>query len=358
MVLYLEERRQAKRDGLGAYPTVKLAKARKLAEEYREAVAEGRDPIVERRKDAEPTFAECAETFLATMEGQWRNASHRAQWRMTLTRYCEPIAATKVSEIGTELILKVLNPLWRSRPETASRLRGRLERVLDFAKAKGWRSGENPALWRGHLKSILPARQRLTRGHHAAMPYRDVPAFLQRLRGHEAMSARALEFLILTAARSGEVLGATWLEFDLEARLWTVPATRMKAGKAHRVPLSKPALEIVAALRNVRTSNYVFSGFAEGRPLSNMAFAQLLKRMNAAQFTSHGFRSAFRDWAGDLTTFSREVAEQALAQRVGDSTKLAYRRADALEKRRKLMAAWAGYCTTVTDATVVSMVRA
>jgi len=190
------------------------------------------------------------------------------------------------------------------------------------------------------------------------MPYRDVPAFLQRLRGHEAMSARALEFLILTAARSGEVLGATWLEFDLEARLWTVPATRMKAGKAHRVPLSKPALEIVAALRNVRTSNYVFSGFAEGRPLSNMAFAQLLKRMNAAQFTSHGFRSAFRDWAGDLTTFSREVAEQALAHRVGDSTELAYRRADALEKRRKLMAAWAGYCTTVTDATVVSMVRA
>ena len=295
-------------------------------------------------KEAEPTFGECADMFLASMEGQWRNAKHRAQWRMTLTEYAAPISAMKVSAIGTDDVLRVLNPLWQSRPETASRLRGRIERVLDFAKVRGWRSGENPALWRGHLKSILPARQRLTRGHHAAMPYAQVPAFVERLRGLEAMSARALEFLILTAARSGEVLEATWDEFDLDAGLWTVPAARMKAGKEHRVPLSKPALAIVKALHEVRISDYVFPGHAKGRPLSNMAFAMLLKRMKADQYTPHGFRSAFRDWAGDATSFPRDVAEQALAHRVGDATERAYRRADALDKRRKLMTAWADYC--------------
>ena len=343
--------------GLGAYPAVKLATARKLAGDCREAVAQGRDPIAERQKEAEPTFGECADRFLASMEGQWRNAKHRAQWRMTLTEYATPISAMKVSEIGTDDVLRVLNPLWQSRPETASRLRGRIERVLDFAKAHGWRSGENPALWRGHLKSILPARQRLTRGHHAAMPYAQVPAFVERLRGLEAMSARALEFLILTAARSGEVLEATWDEFDLDAGLWTVPATRMKAGKEHRVPLSKPALAIVQALHEVRISDYVFPGHAKGRPLSNMAFAKLLERMKADQYTPHGFRSAFRDWAGDATSFPRDVAEQALAHRVGDATERAYRRADALDKRRKLMAAWADYCDTAKGGNVIPIRR-
>src|SRR5262245_46393678 len=176
--------------GLGGYPAVKLARARKLAAEFREAVAEGRDPIAERQREAEPTFGECVERFLASMEGQWRNAKTRAQWRMTLTRYAAPISAMKVSAVGTDDVLRVLTPRWQTLPETASRLRGRIERILDFAKVRGWRSGENPALWRGHLKHILPARRRLTRGHHAAMPYRDVPAFVQRLRGHEALSAR------------------------------------------------------------------------------------------------------------------------------------------------------------------------
>lgn len=344
--------------GLGAYPAVTLAKARKLANAHREAVAEGRNPIAERQKEAEPTFAECADMFLASMEGQWRNEKHRAQWRMTLTEYAQPLSAKKVSEVGTDDVLKVLNPLWQKRPETASRLRGRIERVLDYAKARGWRTGENPALWRGHLKNILPPRQRLTRGHHAAMPYGDVPGFLQSLTGRDAIAARALEFLILTAARSGEVLEATWSEFDLDAELWTVPAHRMKAGKEHRVPLSPRALAIVKALHETRHSDFVFPGYARGRPLSNMAFVMLMRRMKADAYTPHGFRSGFRDWAGDCTSFPRDVAEQALAHRVGDATERAYRRADALEKRRKLMMAWADYCGTVKGGNVIPLARA
>lgn len=339
--------------GLGSYPAVKLAKARGMATEHRQAVAEGRNPIIERKKEAVPTFGECCDKFLASMEGQWRNEKHRAQWRMTLNEYAKQIQSKQVSEIATDDVLKVLSPIWQEKPETASRLRGRIERVLDFAKVRGWRSGENPALWRGHLKSILPARQRLTRGHHAAMPYRDIPAFMAQLPGKEAMAARALEFLILTAARSGEVLGATWAEFDLEKALWTVPATRMKAGREHRVPLSAKALAIVKALHETRISDFVFPGQREEKPLSNMAFEMLMRRMNAGAFTVHGFRSAFRDWAGDETHFPRDVAEQALAHRVGDATERAYRRADALEKRRKLMEAWAKYIATSKSENVV-----
>ncbi|ESY80554.1 integrase [Mesorhizobium sp. LNHC221B00] len=347
--------RRFKEMGLGAYPAVKLATARKLAAEHREAVAHGRDPIAERRKETEPTFGECVEKFLGSMESQWRNTKHRAQWRMTLTEYAASIADMKVSTITTDDVLKALNPIWQSKPETASRLRGRIERVLTFAKGKGWRSGENPATWRGHLDGVLPVRNKLTRGHHKAMRYVDVPHFVQRLRGLDAMSARALEFLILTAARSGEVLEATWNEFSLEAGLWIVPADRMKAGKEHRVPLSKPALAIVKALKEVRISDYVFPGHIKDRPLSNMAFAKLMERMKVDDVTPHGFRSAFRDWVGDATAFPRDVAEQALAHRVGDATERAYRRGDALEKRRKLMDAWASYCTVVRSGNVVKL---
>ena len=259
---------------------------------------------------------------------------------------------------STRDVLKVLSPIWLTKSETASRLRGRIERVLDFAKVRGWRTGDNPALWRGHLKSILPARQRLARGHHAAMPYRDVPAFLQALQGKEALAARALEYLILTAARSGEVLGATWEEIDFDAAVWTVPAARMKAGREHRVPLSARAVAILKALHEVRISDFIFPGQAKGRPLSGMAFEMLMRRMKADAFTPHGFRSAFRDWAGDATSFPREVAEQALAHRVGDATERAYRRADALEKRRRLMVAWADYCGTVRGGNVIPLARA
>lgn len=341
--------------GLGGYPAIKLAKARTLASECRTAIAEGRNPLDERKKDVEPTFGECADKFLASMEGQWRNEKHRAQWRTTLSEYARPLRSMRVSAIGTDDVLKVLSPIWHEKAETASRLRGRIERVLDYAKVRGWRTGENPALWRGHLKSILPARQKLTRGHHAAMPYRDLPAFMDQLPSKDAMAARALEFLILTAARSGEVLGATWGEMDLERGIWTVPATRMKAGKEHRVPLSERALAIVQALHETRTSDFVFPGQRMNRPLSNMALEMLMRRMKAGVFTVHGFRSAFRDWAGDETHFPRDVAEQALAHRVGDATERAYRRADALDKRRGLMGAWADYCGAVKGANVVSL---
>lgn len=344
--------------GLGSYPAVGLAKARAKAADCRAAIEDGRDPLEEKRRDAEPTFAECAEQYLSSMEKGWRNEKHRAQWRMTLTEYCRPIAGKRVSAVTTQDVLSVLTPLWSGKAETASRLRGRIERVLDYARAKGWRSGENPALWRGHLKSILPPRQKLARGHHAAMPYVDLPAFVERLRGAEAMAARALEFTILTAARSGEALGARWLEFDLAAGVWTVPASRMKAGKEHRVPLSSRALEIVEALREVRTSDCVFPGQRPGRPLSNMALAMLLRRLKADDVTPHGFRSSFRDWAGDMTSHPREIAEAALAHAAGDATEQAYRRSDALERRRRLMEEWAAYLEGQKTGNVVPITAA
>ncbi|MBW3097726.1 tyrosine-type recombinase/integrase [Pseudohoeflea coraliihabitans] len=331
--------------GLGPYPTVSLAKARRLAAVAREAVQEGRNPIAEKRKTEEPSFGECMELFLSSMEHQWRNDKHRAQWRATLTTYAKPLHGKKPSEIGTDDVLQVLSPIWQEIPETASRLRGRIERVLDFAKARGWRSGENVAAWRGHLKNVLPSRQKLTRGHHAAIAHQDVPSFMAILRNSEAMAARALEFLILTAARSGEVISARWDEIDRDQALWIVPASRMKAGREHRVPLSDRALEILDDLHPLRQSEFVFPGAKPGRPLSPMAMQMLMRRLGQSAYTVHGFRSSFRDWAGDATSFPREVAEQALAHRVGDATERAYRRADALSKRRRLMEAWGTWCS-------------
>lgn len=331
--------------GLGAFPTVKLAKARALAAEHRAKVADGGDPIKERQKEVEPTFGECADRFLEAMEVQWRNEKHRAQWRMTLTKYAAPLREKRVSEIDTNDVLAVLTPIWTKIPETASRLRGRIERVLDYARARGWRSGENPALWRGHLKSVLPAPTKLSRGHHAAIPYVDLPAFMTRLRELNSVSAKALEFVILTAGRSGEVREALWDEFDLDAALWTIPGTRMKAGRVHRVPLVPRAVEILEYMSRIRVSDYAFPGQKPERPLSLMAFEMQMRRLEADAFTVHGFRSAFRDWAGDQTDFPREVAEAALAHTVGDATERAYRRSDALDKRRSLMEAWAGYCS-------------
>ncbi|MBZ0216246.1 MAG: integrase arm-type DNA-binding domain-containing protein [Fimbriimonadaceae bacterium] len=339
--------------GLGPYPAVRLSQARSLADQYRRIVAEGGNPIAESRSSEVPSFGACANEFLASMENQWRNEKHCAQWRMTLERYAAPIRSKKVSDTDTDDVLKVLTPLWQTRQETASRLRGRIERVLDYARVRGWREGENPALWRGHLKSILPARQKLSRGHHAAMPYAEVPGFVQALSQRDALSARALEFLILTAARSGEVLGATWSEFD--AGIWTIPASRMKAGKEHRVPLSPRAQGIIDSLFEVRIGEHVFFGQKPGKPLSGMAFAMLMRRMGVAAYTPHGFRSTFRDWAGDATSFPREIAEQALAHTVGDATERAYRRSDALEKRRALMAAWADYCLKEDNSSVVRL---
>lgn len=263
--------------------------------------------------------------------------------------------AEPIGDVDTAKVLSVLQPLWLARPETALRLRGRIEAVLDYARAHRYREGENPGRWRGHLDKLLPKRQKLTRGHHKAMAYAEVPGFVAGLRERGSIAAMALEFLILTAARSGEVLGARWDEIDFEAKIWTVPADRMKAAKEHRVPLSARALAILKALDEARMGEFIFPGQKRGEPLSNMAFAAVLRRMKVEGVTVHGFRSAFRDWCGEETSFPREVAEAALAHVAGDATERAYRRGDALEKRRKLMKAWAAYCERGAPSNVVRL---
>lgn len=336
--------------GLGPYPDTTLAMARDRADAHRKAVSDGRDPLAERRAVATPvkpkTFGEAADEFITIARKGWRNPKHGAQWEMTLgPSYCASIRDKSVAEVSTEDVLGILAPVWSTKAETASRLRARLERVLSFARTKGWRQpGENPAAWKGNLENTLPKRLKLQRGHHAAMPYQDVGALVTRLRAADAMAARALELTILCAARSGETLGATWSEFDLDDKLvWTIPAARMKAGKVHRVPLSRQSLDLLARLHEAKTSDYVFPGERPRKPLSGMAMAMLLRRMKLGHITVHGFRSAFRDYCGDETTVAREVAEQALAHKVGDDTEQAYRRSTALEKRRELMQMWADY---------------
>lgn len=344
--------------GLGAYPVVTLAKARAKAGECRTAIEEGRDPIAEKAKEAEPTFGECADKYIATVKSEWRSAKHEYQWNQTLTSFCESLRPKRVSTITTEDVLKVLSPIWQEKAETASRLRGRIERVLEFAKVKGWRSGENPAAWRGNLRNLLPKRQRLQRGHQPAMPYQDIPAFVTRLKSLEATSARALEFTVLTVARSGETLGAKWKEIDFKGKLWNVPKERMKAGEPHTVPLSTRAFVILEALYEHRgEGEYIFTRDGENA-LSDMSMMMLLRRMKLTDITVHGFRSGFRDWCGDATTFPREVAEAALAHKVGDAVERAYRRSDALEKRRKLMQAWSDYLAAAKAGNVVKLTRA
>jgi integrase len=338
-------RGKLKEMGLGGLDKVSLAMARDAAEAARRELGAKRNPIEVRRSEREvPTFGAMADEVVASLSSQWRNPKHIAQWKTTLTMHAAPLRARKVNEISTADILDVLKPLVGKTPETASRLRGRIERVLDAAAAKGFRTGDNPARWRGHLDNLLPKRQKLTRGHHAAMPFGSVPEFVARLREREALAALALEFLILTAARTGEVIGARWNEIDLEAAVWTVPADRMKGGREHRVPLSPTALSILERARTGRRNDFIFPGPGKNRPLSVNAFRALMIRLSV-NVTAHGFRSSFRDWAGEASTFPRELAEAALAHLVGDATERAYRRGDALAKRRKLMDAWAAFCS-------------
>jgi integrase len=352
--LFMFKRAGRRREmGLGSARDVPLARARTLASEARQHVAGGRDPLAMRTKPASMTFGEAATALVESMSSSWRNAKHRAQWVMTLTVYCGPLSTMPVADVATDDVLGVLKPLWLTKPETASRLRGRIERTLDFAKARGMRSGENPARWRGHLNALLPKRAKFTRGHHKAMAFGQVPEFMGELRKRDGAAPAALEFAILNAARSGEVLGATWSEIDVEARVWTVPAERMKAGRTHRVPLTDRASEILKAMSQLRTSDYVFPGMKPGRPLSVMALEMVLRRMKV-DATVHGFRSAFRDWAGESTAFPREIAEAALAHLVGDEVERAYRRGDALEKRRGLMDAWVSFCGTEQAANVLT----
>ena len=332
--------------GLGSARDLSLANARAEAAALRAILASGGDPRAERTKDDHvPTFGESADTYVEAMRPSWRNEKHAAQWVMTLTRYAEPMRGKPVDEITTQDMLDVLQPLWQRTPETAERLRGRIENVLDAAKARGHRSGENPARWRGHLDQLLPKRQRLSRGHHKALAYDALPAFMVDLRSRDAVAARALEFLILTAARSGEVLGAHADEIDLEKRVWTIPPERMKAGREHRVPLSPRAVEIVSAIQALGRPRFLFPGPKPKAPLSSMAMAMLLRRMKS-DVTVHGFRSTFRDWASETTSFPHEVCEMALAHTIANKAEAAYRRGDLFDKRRRLMDSWAGYCAS------------
>ncbi len=348
--------------GLGSVPAVSLAQARENAADARRLVKAGKDPLAVRRAEQAAqadgeAFGPFALKLIDTIETGFRNQKHRAQWRTTLTTYAAPIWNKRLADIETDDVLACLKPIWQAKAETASRVRGRIERVLDAAAARGLRSRDNPARWRGHLANLLPARQKLARGHHAAMPFDDVPGFVAKLREVEGLSARALEFAILTAARSGEVLGARWSEIDLAAKVWTVPAARMKAGREHRIPLNKRAVAILTTLAALRTGDHIFPGAKRGKPLSVTALTMVMRRSGAGEFTVHGFRSAFRDWAGERTNFPREVAEAALAHIVGDATERAYRRGDALEKRRALMEAWAAFCEPSAGRVVVPMAR-
>ncbi len=334
--------------GLGSAGNVSLARARELATVARSQVANGVNPLTVRDVHPEkrmPTFSEMAEEVVSSLEAGWKNPKHRDQWRMTLTRYCVPIESVPVDQVTTEQVLAILKPLWAKVPETASRLRGRIEKVLDAARAKGHRTAENPARWRGHLDHLLPRRQKLTRGHHKALPYREVPDFVARLRKSGSMSALCLEFTILTAARSGEAMGAPWSEIDLARGMWSVPRSRMKAGREHRVPLSARACAILAGLSEARQGDLVFPGSRPGRPLSNMALEMVLRRMEV-DATVHGFRSAFRDWAAEQTSAPREVTEAALAHANTDKVEAAYFRTDLFEKRRMLMDQWSAFCAS------------
>jgi integrase len=342
--------------GLGSAGTISLKTAREKARQQREMLVNGIDPIearnasraAKRLEDAKAmTFQQCAVAYIAAHQAGWRNPKHAAQWPSTLETYVYPVfGALPVHAVDVGLVTKVLEPIWATRTETASRVRGRIESVLDWAAARGYRQGENPARWRGHLENLLPKKSKVRRvEHYAALPYADIGEFIGEFRQQEGIAARALEFTILTAARTGEVIGATWPEIDLEGRLWIIPAGRMKAGREHRVPLSAPALTILKALREVRQSNFVFPGQRPGRPLGNMAMRQMLKRMGRSDLTVHGFRAAFTDWAAECTNFPDEVRQMALAHTVSDKVEAAYRRGDLFEKRRQLAEAWARYCT-------------
>ena len=355
-VLRFTWRGRAKEMGLGSAASVPLADAREKAAGARRKIAQGFNPIDERKRDGGiPTFGQMADDVREALSAGFRNEKHKAQWKSTLETYAAQLRGKPVDTITTDDVLAALKPIWNTKAETASRVRGRIEKVLDAAKAKGFRHGENPARWRGHLDHLLPKPSKLVRGHHPAMPYEEVATFIAHLRQRDATAALALELCILTAARSGEVLGMQWSEIDFDKKIWTVPADRMKAGREHRVPLSPRAAAILRKLEKVKTGEFVFAGQARNKPLSNMAMEMVLRRMKIEAATVHGFRSSFRDWAGNVSSFPREVVETALAHVIGDKAEQAYRRSDALEKRRKLMEAWASFCEPRKVGNVVPM---
>lgn len=340
--------------GLGSFPSVLLAEAREKARAHRAKAEQGADPISARRaaqsaaaaeRNVQQSFSSVAAQYIAQHTKTWKNQKHGAQWVSTLHTYAEPvIGSILVRDVTTAHVIKVLEPIWTTKTETATRVRSRMELVLDFAAARGLREGPNPARWRGNLDAALPKPSKLAKvRHHAAVAGDDVGLFMARLRDQTGMGARALEFAILTAARSGEVRGAVWSELNLADSSWTVPAERMKAGREHRVPLSKPALELLRSLPKGASDDWVFPGLRG--PLSDMSLTAVLRRMNVAA-TAHGFRSTFRDWCSEHTNHPSEAAEMALAHAVGDKVEAAYRRGDLFEKRVRLMSDWAKFLET------------
>lgn len=361
-------RGKAREMGLGSLRDVSLAEARKRAAECRRSRSAGTDPINARmaeRKEAELeaaralTFKECATAFIQDHSTSWRNAKHRAQWTSTLATYAFPVFGNlSVQAVDTALVMKALKPIWATKASTAARVRGRIESVLDWAKAHGNRTGENPARWRGHIENMLPALSKVrTVQHHKALPYREIGKFMEALHSHDATAARALELLILTATRTSEAINARWSEFDLEAGIWIVPAERMKAGREHRVPLSGATMSLLKSLPRDSKSDFLFMGGKRGKPLSNMAMLALLKRMDYSHITAHGFRSTFRDWAAEQTGHQRDVAEMALAHSISSKVEAAYRRGDLFEKRRRLMDDWAVYCNQAPSGQIVPIRR-
>lgn len=349
---------RARMMGLGPVDLVSLTEAREQALTHRKLLLAGIDPLVhrdtERRKsrlaDASAiTFEEAATRYIDARKVAWKNAKHATQWQNTLETYAYPVfGELPVEALDTGLVLKALEPIWTEKPETASRVRGRIEAVVDWATARGYKQGDNPARWKGHLEKLLPARSQVRAvKHHKALPYVEVPVFFADLNLRKELSAKALAFTILTACRTSETLGARWCEFELQEKIWTIPAERMKSGKDHRVPLSAAALKILRRLPGGTGEAFVFPGSKRGNSLSNMAMLACLKRMNRNDLTVHGFRSSFRDWAAERTNVTREVAEQALAHTISDQVEAAYRRGDLFEKRRHLMGTWGSYCSTV-----------
>lgn len=352
--------------GLGAFPAVSLADAHRKAQEAREQAANGIDPVARRQeaKDAlaakqaaRITFDEAARKFITAKSPEWRNPKHVAQWSATLESYASPvIGSIPVGDVGLAHVLQILEPIWTTKNETASRLRGRIENVLDWATVRGFRQGENPARWRGHLDKLLPKPSKIVKvEHHPAVPVEEVAGLIEALRKREGIAARALEFLILTAARSGEIRGATWGEIDLAGKVWTVPASRMKAAKEHRVPLSEQAIKILKALPRVEGNDSVFPA-PRAKFMSDMTLTAVMRRMGREE-VPHGFRSTFRDWAAERTSYPNHVVEMALAHSIGNAVEAAYRRGDLFEKRVRMMQDWAKFCDTITQAGEVVPIR-
>lgn len=357
---------KAREMGLGAFPDVTLKEARERAAEARKEIRDGVDPINQRQQAKSAliaarasalTFEQCAVAYIAAKEPEWKNAKHGAQWRSTLATYVYPvIGKVLVRDVEQSHVLQILQPMWTTKTETASRLRGRIENVLDYATARGYRRGDNPARWRGHLDMLLATPGKVAKvEHHAALPYAEIGSFMVDLRKHQGLGARALEFAILTAARSGEVRGATWAEIDLNAAVWTIPAGRMKAGKEHRIPLSDGAAQLLRDLPRIEDCNLLFPN-TKGAELSDMTLTAVLRRMKH-QVTAHGFRSTFRDWAGETTAYPREVIEHALAHQLKDKAEAAYARGTLFDKRRRLMADWSKFCIAASAAGTVTPIN-